>query len=465
MGVTLPKDMRFAGFKAGVIKAGLKSLARTSNAASFMTLKGVGENVRERAILFQELLDRKLVELRQNAHELTEAGEAIASGKAKTRTPLARAQMHVDQLLERIAAYNADPEGFLHIDQVWLYGSTMRGEETVGDIDIALSTSRRPPYDKNWDLMQRRVREVLRERGDSPANQYSPLFSGEDWLMRRAIFGERRHPLLAGVQGSTGDLEAIAAPCQLLYDRSRGGKVNDPILPQHPASEGRHESTPEQRTLPELEAGPARPMDAHWLVAYAQYGTVSPYDIFGSWEEAEPLFYRFPRNLAVLTDRDKKIARRGDWMPDALGKGEIDGSERVVLTNHNGSEAISVVLKRTIVEDDAGIRITATLEASEMLNVTEPGQDLYDDISSAITLLLATDADRVMRRQMDVGATKQVTIAIDNSGPTDDLRSMVASDTALLLEEGEISIVPEGWSGPAFMVERIAMLDAPGMSA
>lgn len=25
MGVTLPKDMRFAGFKAGVIKAGLKS--------------------------------------------------------------------------------------------------------------------------------------------------------------------------------------------------------------------------------------------------------------------------------------------------------------------------------------------------------------------------------------------------------------------------------------------------------
>ncbi len=283
MGVTLPKDMRFAGFKAGVIKAGLKSLARTSNAASFMTLKGVGENVRERAILFQELLDRKLVEPRQNAHELTEAGEAIASGKAKTRTPLARAQMHVDQLLERIAAYNADPEGFLHIDQVWLYGSTMRGEETVGDIDIALSTSRRPPYDKNWDLMQRRVREVLRERGDSPANQYSPLFSGEDWLMRRAIFGERRHPLLAGVQGSTGDLAAIAAPCQLLYDRSRGGKVNDPILPQHPASEGRHESTPEQRTLPELEAGPARPMDAHWLVAYAQYGTLSPDDIFGSW--------------------------------------------------------------------------------------------------------------------------------------------------------------------------------------
>jgi predicted nucleotidyltransferase len=450
MGVTLPKDMRFAGFRPSAIKAGLQSIWKTGSAEAFAQLKGAGANVRERAILFEELLDRDLIEKSRRGYQLTKGGEAIAVGKARTRTPIARARMHIDNLLERINAYNSDPDGFLFIDQVWLFGSAMRGEDTVGDVDIALSTSRRPPYDKSYYLMQERVEEVLQKRGEIPAQHGSLLFSGEEWLMKKAIFGERRHPLLSGVQTGTGDLESIGAPCQLIYDRSRG-RVNDPILPQHPKSEGRAEGTPAPRQLPDLSPDPVRPMHARWLYSYDGPERVSPYDIFGNWEIAEPLFPSFPDGLKVMLAGDGSDA---EWTPKALNK-KVDGRDRVLLKVERLGAGTSVVLHRSIVDGDDGVRVIARLERAQMVGTSNPAPVLFDDISRTIALLLATDAQRVMRRQMDIGEPKEVAIIVDSSSLKDPLSDRLGDDAFGHLEARRVSIEPDNWTGSPVRIEMI----------
>lgn len=451
MGVTLPKDMRFAGFRPSAIKAGLQSIWKTGSAEAFAQLKGAGANVRERAILFEELLDRDLIEKSRRGYQLTKGGQAIAVGKARTRTPIARARMHIDNLLERINAYNSDPDGFLFIDQVWLFGSAMRGEDTVGDVDIALSTSRRPPYDKSYYLMQERVEEVLQKRGEIPAQHGSLLFSGEEWLMKKAIFGERRHPLLSGVQTGTSDLESIGAPCQLIYDRSRG-RVNDPILPQHPKSEGQAEGTPAPRQLPDLSPAPVRPMHARWLYSYdGRPEMVSPYDIFGSWEIAEPLFPSFPDGLKVMLAGDGSDA---EWTPKALNK-KVDGRDRVLLKVERFGEGTSVVLHRSIVDGDEGVQVIARLERAEMVGTSNPAPVLFDDISRTIALLLATDAHRVMRRQMDIGEPKEVSIIVDSSSLKDPLSDRLGDDAFGHLEARRVSIEPDDWTGSPVRIEMI----------
>ena len=79
-------------------------------------------------------------------YSLSDKGLIVARGKTKPRTPLAQAQEVLDGFLRRVDALNCDPNAVRYIDQVWLFGSVLRGQDTVGDIDLALVTARRPEY-------------------------------------------------------------------------------------------------------------------------------------------------------------------------------------------------------------------------------------------------------------------------------------------------------------------------------
>lgn len=77
---------------------------------------------------------------------VSEKGETVARGRLTRRTPLAQAQTILDGFLQRVDWLNRDPDAVRYVEKVWAFGSLMRGEDTVGDIDLALDTTRRPEY-------------------------------------------------------------------------------------------------------------------------------------------------------------------------------------------------------------------------------------------------------------------------------------------------------------------------------
>jgi hypothetical protein len=80
---------------------------------------------------------------------MTHKGETVARGRVVRRTPLAQAQMILDDLLRHVEMVNHDPDAVRYVERVSVFGSLMRGEEAVGDIDLAVETSRRPGVHSN----------------------------------------------------------------------------------------------------------------------------------------------------------------------------------------------------------------------------------------------------------------------------------------------------------------------------
>jgi predicted nucleotidyltransferase len=216
MGITFDKDMRIAGYRPATFKNALRRFERTRSPGSMIDLKSMFPQRRDGAIVFEECLDRRLIEA-QDGFRLTPGGEAMVRGKAKPRTPLAKAQALLDEFLARVHALNSDEYAVRYVEEVWLFGSVLRGAETVGDIDLALVTDRRPQYriKGGYEQMKAHLKKVMASRDDVPQTQ-GFLWSAERWITERALFGAKRHPLLASVHTDTDDLVALAVPCRLI---------------------------------------------------------------------------------------------------------------------------------------------------------------------------------------------------------------------------------------------------------
>ena len=221
VGISFDSDMRIAGYRPSVFKAALRGFMRTGSPGNVVDLKTVFPLRRDGAIVVEECLDRGLLDV--ETFRVTEDGEAIARAKAGKRTSLARAKTVLGDFLERVAKLNRDPSAINLVEQVWLFGSLMQERETVGDIDLALRIIRRPEVAEDHDLRRRRVAELLTRQADAPINWATP-WDREAWVTHRALYGTRRHPLLAGVHDSVEDLSALGTPCRLIYDRERGGR-------------------------------------------------------------------------------------------------------------------------------------------------------------------------------------------------------------------------------------------------
>lgn len=78
MGVSAPKGLTIAGFRASIFKRVLKAFERTNSPSNFVALKSVVGDARNGAIIFEECLDHGQIAALEGRYELTEAGEAIA---------------------------------------------------------------------------------------------------------------------------------------------------------------------------------------------------------------------------------------------------------------------------------------------------------------------------------------------------------------------------------------------------
>lgn len=78
------------------------------------------------------------------AVELTTHGHAAANASFARPVKRATAQRHLDALLERVEALNADPEAKATVEGVWLFGSfTDPQVDRVGDVDVILDVAPR----------------------------------------------------------------------------------------------------------------------------------------------------------------------------------------------------------------------------------------------------------------------------------------------------------------------------------
>jgi hypothetical protein len=177
-------------------------------------------------------------------------------------------------------------------------------------------------------------------------------------------------------------------------------------------------------------------------------GSVSPHNIFGGWTEAaRTLFSRYPDGLRVLAA--EYDLSNFPVAPKRLAKPGLEGRRRVLVAKAlEWWGGASVVLCREMPKTDRPT-LRATFESQQLFRLrTQFYLTLIDDLASAIALILATDAERMMRRASDLGNPQCVAIHIDGGELMEPFRSELLSAIMDRLVHRSVEIEPPLWEGP-----------------
>ena len=447
MGISFSQDMRIAGYRPAVFKSALRGFARTKSPGNLIDLKSVFPLRRDGAIVFEECLERGLIERKVSGrgYALSDKGLIVARGKTKPRTPLAQAQEVLDGFLRRVDALNCDPDAVRYIDQVWLFGSVLRGQDTVGDIDLALVTARRPEYlGEGFERMLRHIEHVAPRYGNVPA--CCQLWELDEWVTGRALYGARRHPLLSGVQNRIDDLTALGVPCRLVYDRTRGGRVGDPVLERHPLSKGRNPALEPPARMPDLTPTALQPMNGRWVAGFCDSGRVYPSRIFRGWtDDAHKLFPTFPEGLRIAVNGQTLSSKA--WTPEVLTNRELDGRERIAFVNAAENWGASIVLRRQINRAPSGWTMQAWFEEPEVSRKRQRIDALsLLNMAAAAALIIAVDAERMLRRAAEETSGTRVEINLSVASD-EDISAFLVQSVHEDLQTRVIQVEPEAWPG------------------
>lgn len=440
MGISFDRNLRIAGYRTSTFKNALAGYLRAKSPTSLIDLKGVFPHRRDGAIVYEECLDRGLID--RATGKVTEAGLTLIRSKVVARTPLEKAKKVLEEFLERVDQLNRDSEAISRVDEVWLFGILMRKEAAVGDIDLAIVMSSSERF-RNLDAQVGHATARLANFPDAPRDWRWP-WDPIDWLYGRAIFGARRHPLLAGAKDGLDDLASLGVPCKLIYDRARGGRVDDPIVPRHPKSNGRLNTIDPLPVMPDLTPAQLRPMDARWVAGYDRWGTVSPYHIFRGWtDECTQLFPEYPRTLRIATSGDE--LRDFPWLHKTLKRHGLDGRAAVAVVSATEFWGTCITLHRSI----HYLSGRAVLEASFSDLLLHRSRKYIDhstipEMVSAVSLILAVDAERILRRAIDFDIPAKIVIRIITGDLPDDMKLCFVDEIANTLTRRIVAIEPAG---------------------
>jgi nitrogen fixation protein len=205
--------------------------------------------------------------------------------------------------------------------------------------------------------------------------------------------------------------------------------------------------------MPDFTPSDIRPMDGRWVAGFARNGIVSPYDIFRGWtDQAHKLFPDYPDGLRVVGDGHD--LSNYPWVPKRVRAGCLDGREAIVLVNATRFWGTSIILRRGIEKDFASWTLHARFENLELYR-SRKRIDLstLPDMAAAAALILAVDAERMLRRAAEELAGPSVQIRIGHDLDKD-MRSYFVDAVHDHLQSRAIRIEPENWSGPPVSVVR-----------
>lgn len=242
------------------------------------------------------------------------------------------------------------------------------------------------------------------------------------------------------------DLASLGVPCRLIYDRARGGRVDDAILPLHPQSNGRLNTIDPLPVAPDLTSAPLQPMDARWVAGYDRWGTVSPSDIFRGWtDECRQLFPEYPRTLRIAAFGDD--LRNFPWLPKTIKRPGVDGRATIAVMSATEFWGTCITLHRSI-HDISGKAVLEASFSDLLLHRSRKYIDLatLPEMVSAVSLILAVDAERILRRAIERDMPAKVTIQIVAGDLPDDMRQYFVKEIVETLAQRTVAIEPAGVS-------------------
>lgn len=152
---------------------------------------------------------------------LTDTGISLRAASATKRFARARADKAVAKLLETVAQINADPIFPHDVDWVAVYGSYIRDEPDLGDIDVAVKLEARWTPGSMLDG-KKTERELMAEKFEAkyppPASYYEKgfwRFWPETYTMRLLKTDTAMHII------ERGELEPIGCPYRLIFPEIR----------------------------------------------------------------------------------------------------------------------------------------------------------------------------------------------------------------------------------------------------
>lgn len=187
-------------------------------------------------------------------------------------------------------------------------------------------------------------------------------------------------------------------------------------------------------------------MDGRWVAGYSTWGVVSPYDIFRGWtDDAHRLFANYPEDLRVLADGFD--LRSFPWQPKRLRQPGLDGRAALLVMDATEWWGVSLVLNRAIETSDRQWILHARFSNIE-LNRARTRVDLASTpaIVGAVSLVLAVDAERMLRRAREQSDAPRIEIQIAGDGLIDEIRVHVVDEIAKALRSRSVRIEPEGWA-------------------
>lgn len=443
MGISIPAGFTIASFDIESVKRTLRRVRQKGNLGRAFYYLDFLDGDRSAAILLQELLDRGELALRSEEAgtkfdaELTRSGADLLASKTASRSPISEADIVLEKLLDRMAAFNADPDNPEFIDEAWLFGSAMRRDATVGDIDIGFSYSRRPGF-KALEAFDKRVGERLRAQNAPSPRTFDPCF-GERWLRDRALFGPRKHRLLAGVRSTTDWIIGLAVPCQKVFDRSRGGRVRDPIVAQHPKSDGRWETIYPPATLAPVP--PPRPMDARWVCRFFE-NTPARLPKTRTPELQIERSALFPGPVAdVFVVADAGELPDGHWRP-RISRCQDGCRERAIFVGGDRGSGVAFSLNRSIQERDDVVELRVSL-GDFVFQARQTPISKSGDLARFVALVVATDCERMARRELDGSNPRRVVLELDDTSVDNRFSAEVTRALSAFLEFGYVRLAPQ----------------------
>jgi hypothetical protein len=205
--------------------------------------------------------------------------------------------------------------------------------------------------------------------------------------------------------------------------------------------------------MPDLTPKDIRPMDARWVAGFSNWGGVSPYDIFRGWtDDAHKLFPHYPDGLRIVGDGHDPD--RYPWVPKRLKRDGLDGREAIALINATSFRGTSVILRRTIQKQPTIWSLHAWFDDLEVYR-SRKRVDLstIPDIAAAAALILAVDAERMLRRAAEDPTGPRIQICIAHN-LSEDMNAHFVETVHGHLQTRAIQIEPESWSGSPVYVVR-----------
>ena len=145
--------------------------------------------------------------------------------------------------------------------------------------------------------------------------------------------------------------------------------------------------------------------------------------------------------------------RDSPWTPKSVRKKGLDGRAAVAIVGATEFWGVCITLHRTIERRADGWVLLASFSD---LALYRSGKyvDLASlpDMVAAVSLILAVDAERILRRATETDPLPKVTIHISQDDLPQDMRNYFAQGVADMLTRRAVAIEPKGEGGTVSVV-------------